>query len=201
MSLIHFDSGQSPFSHSPSSGTACHLVKRQCHHFLRFLMISVIFSHFLRSFPGGLHREQTQMLRLTLAGQVWHLFRLCRLSQPWRDQTRPPCHCKEFVIPFSTRKACQKYCSTYVMVDVMVSSKLMMNKRAPEFVEAACVTLIDHSFLIGRSAFAGCPQFGFRCWGAKSKPENGCKNIAVHPPWPSSSCLLRVATSLYRPFY
>ena len=44
-------------------------------------------------------------------------------------------------------------------INVMVGSKLMINKRAFEFVEATCVTLIDDSFLIGRSAFAGCPQF------------------------------------------
>ena len=47
----------------------------------------------------------------------------------------------------------------YVCHGDMVVSKLMINKRAFEFIEATGVTLIDHSFLIGRSAFAGSPQF------------------------------------------
>ena len=49
----------------------------------------------------------------------------------------------------------------YVYMYVMVVSKLMINKRAFQFIEAPYVTFIDW-------AFCFCwlpPVFGFRCWG------------------------------------
>ena len=51
------------------------------------------------------------------------------------------------------------YMSWNMYMYVMVVSKLMINKHAFQFIEAPYVTFIDHSFLIGRSAFAGCHQF------------------------------------------
>ena len=81
----------------------------------------------------------------------------------------------------------------FTCIHVMVGSKLVINKRAFQLVEATCVRLVDHSFLIARSAFAGCPQcLGFDVGGPNQnrKTDTNTSNSGTksHQPTQIRSC-------------